>query len=169
MPDLLVARTSAVVAIGRRRVRIRKGVTIVNADDSFVRGRENLFEPLEVPYIGGGDASKRRRPVVEETTADPGQTREPDLTVSSEDPQETSEGDGQDDRAQDDAGQEAPAAGDVGPEPEAEPSTDGAPAAEPTAKEVRAWCKDKNIDVPPRGRIPDDVMAAYRRAHGGGW
>lgn len=160
MPDLLVARTSAVVALGRRRVRIRKGVTIVNADDSFVRGRENLFEPLEVPYIGGGDASKRRRPVVEDATADPGQTREVTLSPTEQPPQET---DADSDTGAEDTPSESEPQADPEPAPEPEPEP------EPTVKEVRAWAREEDIKVPARGKIPDEVVAAYKRAHGGGW
>lgn len=33
------------------------------------------------------------------------------------------------------------------------------------AKTVRAWAKDNDVDVPAKGRIPDDVLEAYRQAH----
>jgi hypothetical protein len=33
-----------------------------------------------------------------------------------------------------------------------------------SAKEVRAWAKDNNIDVPERGRIPADVIEQYKAA-----
>jgi hypothetical protein len=36
---------------------------------------------------------------------------------------------------------------------------------EPRAAEVRAWARSQGWAVRDRGRIPDDVVAAYRRAH----
>lgn len=35
----------------------------------------------------------------------------------------------------------------------------------PDAKTVRAWAKDNDVDVPAKGRIPDDVLDAYTQAH----
>lgn len=69
--ELLVARKTTVITDGRRRhLKIRKG-TVVNADDPIVRGREGLFEPLTVKYLG------RPTPRATETaTADPGEMRE---------------------------------------------------------------------------------------------
>jgi hypothetical protein len=33
---------------------------------------------------------------------------------------------------------------------------------------VRAWAADAGLSVSGRGKIPDDVLAAYHQAHGGG-
>ncbi|GAA2159365.1 Lsr2 family DNA-binding protein [Glycomyces lechevalierae] len=43
----------------------------------------------------------------------------------------------------------------------------GAPEGDkrPDAKTVRAWAKDNDVEVPAKGRIPDDVMDAYNKAH----
>lgn len=38
----------------------------------------------------------------------------------------------------------------------------------PSAKDVRAWAVDQGIDVPARGKVPDDVVEAYQAAHSGG-
>lgn len=43
-------------------------------------------------------------------------------------------------------------------------STDDDPPTDIDAKVVRQWARDNKIDVPARGRIPDDVVAAYRQA-----
>lgn len=37
----------------------------------------------------------------------------------------------------------------------------------PAAKDVRAWARDAEIDVPARGPIPDDVVEQYLEAQGG--
>lgn len=37
--------------------------------------------------------------------------------------------------------------------------------ARPDAKTVRAWAKDNGVEVPAKGRIPDEVMDAYYEAH----
>lgn len=34
----------------------------------------------------------------------------------------------------------------------------------PTAAEVRAWAKENGLDVTPRGKVPDEVVAAYKQA-----
>jgi hypothetical protein len=34
-----------------------------------------------------------------------------------------------------------------------------------TPKEVRAWARENNYEVPDRGRIPADLMEAYEAAH----
>ncbi len=38
----------------------------------------------------------------------------------------------------------------------------------PDAKTVRAWARNAGLEVPARGRIPANVLAAYRQAHTGG-
>lgn len=45
------------------------------------------------------------------------------------------------------------------PEPETVPD----PPA-PSAAKVRAWAKAEGLDVPARGPMPDDVIAAYQAA-----
>jgi hypothetical protein len=55
-----------------------------------------------------------------------------------------------------------PAPGDGGPAEDVSPSVD-----DPSAKEVRAWAREVGHDVPARGKLPDDLIAAYKRAHGG--
>ncbi|PPH29274.1 histone-like nucleoid-structuring protein Lsr2 [Rathayibacter rathayi] len=37
----------------------------------------------------------------------------------------------------------------------------------PEAKAVREWARAQGFDVPIKGRIPDEVTAAYVTAHGG--
>jgi len=37
---------------------------------------------------------------------------------------------------------------------------------EPSPATVRAWAKDQGIDVPPRGRVPAELVEQYRQAHG---
>lgn len=39
---------------------------------------------------------------------------------------------------------------------------------EPSAAQVRVWAKDNGHEVPARGTIPADVVAAYKAAHSGG-
>ncbi|WP_040157001.1 ERCC4 domain-containing protein [Mobilicoccus massiliensis] len=41
-------------------------------------------------------------------------------------------------------------------------------AAEPTTREVRAWARANDIDVPDRGRLRPEVWEAFRRATGRG-
>jgi len=141
MSDLLVARTSAVIHVGRRRVRIRRGDTVVNADDPIVAGREHMFEPLRVPYLGAAV------PTVERATADPGERRTVEVSIGQDLPDPEPQSD-----------QEAPG-----------PDGSGEAAAEPSAKEVREWAKASGLDVPARGKLPEDLVAAYKRAHGEGW
>ena len=38
----------------------------------------------------------------------------------------------------------------------------------PSAKDVRAWAAGQDIDVPARGKIPDEVVAAYQAARNDG-
>ena len=52
----------------------------------------------------------------------------------------------------------------TGPAASTPPSAGG---AAPTNKAVRAWAKAEGIDVPARGKIPDDVIAQYEAAQGG--
>ena len=161
--DLLIARTTAVIRIEEkgmrpRTVRIRRGVTVVRADDPALKGREKLFRPLEVSRLGGPARPARRR--TERACAEPGQRRpgvDTTLTADTEQADDVEVVDDQDD----DPPTESPAA-------ESEP--DAAPA-EPTAREVRAWAREQvpPIEVPSRGKIPEDVVAAYKREHGGAW
>lgn len=48
-------------------------------------------------------------------------------------------------------------------------TTDPVPVDEhpPAAKDVRAWAKEQDIDVPARGPIPDEVVELYLEALGG--
>lgn len=46
---------------------------------------------------------------------------------------------------------------------QAEPTTDSAP----DAKAVRAWAAENGIDVPKRGKVSDDVIEQYTKAHEG--
>lgn len=39
---------------------------------------------------------------------------------------------------------------------------DAAPAMKPA--DVRAWAREQGIDVPARGKLPDEVIAAYQAA-----
>jgi hypothetical protein len=39
-----------------------------------------------------------------------------------------------------------------------------ASAEEPAPKDVRAWARDQGIDVPARGKVPDDVVEQYKAA-----
>lgn len=64
-----------------------------------------------------------------------------------------------------------PVRGDAGADPAGEPTPDGAdrpptveasPAAEPSPAEVRAWLREQGRPVPRRGRLPDDVVDAYK-------
>lgn len=163
MANLLIARTTAVIKLASRTVRIRRGVTVVAADDPAVMGREHLFRPLTVTPLAGPDRParpQRARRRAEQATAAPGETR---ATVdTTPDP-----GPAEDDQDTDD---EADA-----PEPAStEASVDAGPVAapaEPTAREVRAWAREQDppIEVPSRGKIPEDVVAAYKREHGGAW
>lgn len=69
--QLLVARVTTTIVHQGRNHRIRKGETVVHADDPVVQGREKLFRPLAVTQLG-------RRPArAEETaTAGPGERRD---------------------------------------------------------------------------------------------
>ena len=44
----------------------------------------------------------------------------------------------------------------------AQASTEG----RPPAKDVRAWARAEGLDVPARGPLPDELVAAYREARG---
>lgn len=52
------------------------------------------------------------------------------------------------------------------PTPAPDPGEAPAPAAdgEPTVAQVRAWAKDQGLTVPPRGKLPDEVVAAFKQA-----
>jgi len=162
MASLLIARTTAVIKLGSRTVRIRRGVTVVAADDPAVKGREHLFRPLTVTPLAGPDRParpSRARRRAEQATAAPGETRATVDTTPDPAPDL-----GEDEPSGDEDGDEAG-------EPTADqPSADAAPA-EPTAREVRAWAREQvpPIEVPSRGKIPEDVVAAYKREHGGAW
>lgn len=52
------------------------------------------------------------------------------------------------------------------PEPPVEPEQLEQPAAAPDTKAVRAWAREQGIDVPPRGKLPADVVEAYQAAQG---
>jgi hypothetical protein len=41
------------------------------------------------------------------------------------------------------------------------------PRQQATTAEVRAWAKKKNIKVPDRGRLPDDLFEKYLSSRGG--
>lgn len=53
---------------------------------------------------------------------------------------------------------------DVEPAPAPATTDDAAPAP----KDVRAWAAAEGIDVPARGKLPDDVIAAYQAARNDG-
>lgn len=56
---------------------------------------------------------------------------------------------------------EAPVADDT-----PQPPADAPVAAErPSAKAVRAWARSVDLDVPERGRVPDELVDAYLEAH----
>jgi len=158
--DLLIARTTASIRLKNegRTVRIRKGVTVVRADDPAVKGRESLFRPLVVTPLGTR-APTIRRPVnqrrtrPERATAAPGEPRTAVDTSTGTDPDT-------DDTLGDDQDTDPATGGEQGTDP-----------AEPTAREVRAWAREQDppIEVPARGKLPDEVMTAWRRAHGGAW
>lgn len=38
------------------------------------------------------------------------------------------------------------------------------PAPQPDAKAVRAWAAEQGIEVPPRGKLPADVVERYQAA-----
>lgn len=41
----------------------------------------------------------------------------------------------------------------------------GTAAGKSKASEVRSWAKDQGIDVPDRGRVPNDIIEKYEAAH----
>ena len=41
----------------------------------------------------------------------------------------------------------------------------GAAASGPSANEIRQWARDKGMEVSERGRVSDQVKAAYQAAH----
>lgn len=49
------------------------------------------------------------------------------------------------------------------------PDSPAAPgeAAKTSPKDVRAWARAEGVEVPARGPIPDEVVAAYQAAHAG--
>lgn len=59
------------------------------------------------------------------------------------------------------------------PEPEPEPAADPEPdetpepTPEPKAKDVRAWAKEQGMDVPSSGKVPADIVQAYKEAQQG--
>ncbi|GAA1766149.1 Lsr2 dimerization domain-containing protein [Streptomonospora arabica] len=157
-PKLLIARTSAVITEGRRSYRIKRGQTVVRADDPVVRGREHLFRELTVTRLGHRATAEPTPPrparTMEDATAVPGRPREADVTAGAPvepEPEQPRE---------EPAEQSAEAADEPASEEE---------APEPSTREVRAWARENGMDVPSRGRVPDEVVAAYKRAHGHGW
>jgi hypothetical protein len=46
-----------------------------------------------------------------------------------------------------------------------EPQTAGPAEPDPSARELRAWARARGIDVPARGRLRPDILAAWRDAH----
>lgn len=68
--DILVANTTAFIKHDGRRIMLRRGVTLVRADDPVAREHKAMFEPLDVGYLGRGDAP------VEQATAAPGEKRD---------------------------------------------------------------------------------------------
>lgn len=44
----------------------------------------------------------------------------------------------------------------------------GSSAGGPTPAEIRAWARENGMDVPDRGRVSEEVRAAYAAAHGRG-
>jgi hypothetical protein len=46
------------------------------------------------------------------------------------------------------------------------PAAPDLPAREPSTAEIRAWARSAGLDVPDRGRLRPDVVAAWRAAHG---
>lgn len=65
--DIYVARSSAVLDFGGRKVRLVPGVTTVRAGHPLLDGREHLFTPLAVTFDNEAE--------VEEATAAPGRKR----------------------------------------------------------------------------------------------
>lgn len=65
---ILVANVTASLKHNGQRVCLVAGQTLVRADDPIVKGREDMFEPLVVGYLGGGP--------VEQATAAPGEKRD---------------------------------------------------------------------------------------------
>ncbi|WP_083924457.1 Lsr2 family DNA-binding protein [Nocardiopsis lucentensis] len=47
-------------------------------------------------------------------------------------------------------------------------ATGAVASSEPSTAEVRAWAREHGYEVPARGKLPDDVVAAYKAAHEGG-
>lgn len=93
MPDVMIARESAVIAVGGARVLVRRRRTTAHSDAQIVREHPYLWQLLPIDFPTGPDSS-----------------------------------------------------------------------GSPSAKEVRAWAREQDIEVPSRGKIPDDVVAAYRAA-----
>lgn len=42
----------------------------------------------------------------------------------------------------------------------------GGTASQPSAKDVRAWAAGHGVDVPARGKIPDEVYEQYKASQG---
>lgn len=49
-------------------------------------------------------------------------------------------------------------------EPEAPVEPEPEPASQPDVKAVRAWAAEQGIEVPPRGKLPGDVVERYQAA-----
>lgn len=65
--EVLVAATTTTFRHGDRRVYLVEGQTLVRSDDPVVKGREAMFRPLNLGYLGGP---------VEQATAAPGEKRD---------------------------------------------------------------------------------------------
>lgn len=55
------------------------------------------------------------------------------------------------------------------PEPEPDDGDEEETSEEPKAAEVRAWAKAEGLDVPARGKVPPEVVEAFKAAHSEGW
>jgi len=88
-------------------------------------------------------------------------------TEDDEVPDEAAEADEAEADLEDDNDEEAPVEPEEKQAAAPENKMVGAPEGDkrPDAKTVRAWAKDNDVEVPAKGRIPDDVMDAYNKAH----
>lgn len=51
------------------------------------------------------------------------------------------------------------------PSPPAQDEPKAQQPAEPAPKDVRAWAAEQGIDVPARGKLPENVVQQYQAAH----
>lgn len=142
--DLMLARRTAVVVLDGTPHRVRRGRTTAHADAPVVRARPDLWRPIVVDYPATGPATHitinvsevpDEKALVEAVRA--AITNHPGGTVVALG--------GNDSRAS----TLAPA---------------GGAAAKPAPKAIRAWARERGIEVPARGTLPDDVVAAYQAA-----